>query len=273
MTEDDPLAFMRGEVLVEKAADGAATSSFGILVTLEAGPEAVRAKRAKEELMGKALELNGELGGRVAACVVGTGAAEEAKQFVHYGLDGLFALPATHGCLTKDLPGALAAWAKTQKPDVWLFSDSPLGRRLAARVAMRLETGLVASVTDFDFLFAGLHDGHHIGNFGFVAAQLNNERRPLFRFGYFLRRIHPLQTQRFTYPKSCLTAPACIARAAYDQGMYRTQFVHGRFKHTRDQEMIARVLLGLDHDALIQPERHRFPERRYLASAPQQEPN
>jgi len=150
MTEDDPLAFMRGEVPAEKTADGAAKSSFGILVTLEVGPEAVEAKRAKEELMGKALELNGELGGRVAACVVGRGAAEEAKQFVHYGLDGLFALPATHGCLTKDLPGTLAAWAKTQKPDVWLFSDSSLGRRLAARVAMRLETGLVASVTDFD---------------------------------------------------------------------------------------------------------------------------
>ena len=136
--EDDPFAFMRGEVVPENTARGETGAATGIVITLETDEHGKPTKES-EELMGKALELNGELGGRVSGWLFGLKASDHAKFFVHYGLDKIF--------VTKE-SGAekLAKWAAENKPELWMFPGSAPGRRIAARLAAHLGTGFVNSV-------------------------------------------------------------------------------------------------------------------------------
>ncbi len=140
--EDDPFAFMRGEVVPENAARSEFGSASGIVITLETDEQG-KPTKASEELIGKALELNGELGSRVSGCLTGAKALDYAKSFVHYGLDKILVVKDSDG---SSITEQFAKWAEKNQPELWMFPESRLGRRTAARVAARLRTGFVNSV-------------------------------------------------------------------------------------------------------------------------------
>ncbi len=142
--EDDPLAFMRGEVVPENTAQSESSSASGIVITLETDEQG-KPTKASEELIGKALELNGELGGRVSGCLAGAKASDYAKSFVHYGLDKILVMKESGGN-SKSITEKFAKWAEESRPELWMFPESRFGRRTAARMAARLGTGFVNSV-------------------------------------------------------------------------------------------------------------------------------
>jgi electron transfer flavoprotein alpha subunit len=142
--EDDPLAFMRGEVVPENTARNETGPATGIVITLETD-EHGKPTKASEELIGKALELNGELGSRVSGWLFGAKAPDYAKSFVHYGLDKILVMKEPGGN-SKSIAQKFAKWAEENRPELWIFPESALGRRTAAWMAARLETGFVNSV-------------------------------------------------------------------------------------------------------------------------------
>lgn len=151
MMEDDPFAFMRGEVVPEGNARTDNAVASGIIVVLE-NDEHGKPTKESEEAVGKALELNSALGSRVEGWVVSENATERAKSFVHYGMDKIFVC-STNKSDTRSRATILSGWAKKNRSELWIFLDSRASRRLAARFAAQLSTGLVTSVEEMNIDF------------------------------------------------------------------------------------------------------------------------
>lgn len=148
MTEDDPFAFMRGDVLpARKTQAEVSRAAFNIFAFLDAEGDNPPSQAARE-LLGKAFEMSNQLGGYVSGYVSGLGAKEKAEKFQHFGLKRLAACSDRMGMA--DMINVFKEETQRAKPWLWLFSDSPRSRRLAARLAMRLEAGLVAGVIQTD---------------------------------------------------------------------------------------------------------------------------
>lgn len=147
--DDDPLAFLRGEAVSDLQAKKSEGRTYGVVVTLETEGDGKPAERSKE-LIVKARELNLELGSRVAGCIFGKDSLMRARVFAYYGLDQIFVGLETESNPNQIISDALIRWVERECPDLWLFSTSAYGREFAARLAMRLNTGLVDSVLHFD---------------------------------------------------------------------------------------------------------------------------
>jgi electron transfer flavoprotein alpha subunit len=129
----------------------AVTDTILVYVDHEGG----RPKRTGLELVSKAAEL--AAGGKVAAVVLGPGSAAAAEQLGRYGADDVYV----------DESGAFAQYLNdphveaiehvvvTVSPAVVLFTDTLDERDIAARLAARLDSGLVSAVVDLT-----PHDGH-----------------------------------------------------------------------------------------------------------------
>lgn len=149
--EDDPFAFMRGEVVPDENARTDNPVTSGIVVVLE-NDEQGKPSKTSEEAIGKALELNSALGSRVEGWMISENAPERAKSFVHYGLDKIFVCSAKTPN-TRSKISVLSNWAKRNRSELWIFPDSNSGRRLASRFAALLSTGLVTSVDEMNIDF------------------------------------------------------------------------------------------------------------------------
>lgn len=109
---------------------------------------------ASLELLGKAVDLAGQLKVKVGAVLAGSGVRPLAKELFACGADKVYL--AEHPVLGTFLPvpyskivsGIVARYA----PQMMLFSATPLGRELAPRVAYRANSGLTADCTALDIM-------------------------------------------------------------------------------------------------------------------------
>ncbi len=109
---------------------------------------------ASFELIGKATELAKPLSERVGAVLVGRDIKGLAKELIAYGADKVYV--AEHELLEKFLPvpytKVVSELVEKYKPQMMLFSATPLGRELGPRVAYRSESGLTADCTGLDIV-------------------------------------------------------------------------------------------------------------------------
>lgn len=109
---------------------------------------------ASFELLGKAAELASQLNEKVGAVLVGKGIKDLARQLITYGADKVYI--AEHELLDNFLPvpyaRIIAELVEKYRPQMMLFSATPLGRELAPRVAYRSSSGLTADCTGLDIM-------------------------------------------------------------------------------------------------------------------------
>ncbi|MGD9047382.1 MAG: electron transfer flavoprotein subunit alpha/FixB family protein [Anaerolineae bacterium] len=102
------------------------------------------------ELLGKAGELAGELGGQVSALLFGYEISHLSQQVIQYGADSV--LLADHPALEiyRTLPYAKVAndLVRQRDPYILLLGATPIGRDLAPRIASAASSGLTADCTD-----------------------------------------------------------------------------------------------------------------------------
>lgn len=107
---------------------------------------------ASWEAIGVARSVAGQLGGEVAALVIGKGSQDVAGQAFQYGADEVFY--ASDASLddyrTEPYAAILVKQAKEIEPEVILFPTTTRGRELAAMSAIDLDSGVMADVTALD---------------------------------------------------------------------------------------------------------------------------
>lgn len=109
---------------------------------------------ASFELLGKAIELASSLDEKVGAVLVGKDIKGLSKELIACGADKVYI--AEHELLENFLPvpytKAASELIEKYKPQMMLFSATPLGRELAPRVAYRTNSGLTADCTGLDIV-------------------------------------------------------------------------------------------------------------------------
>ena len=107
---------------------------------------------ASFELLGKASQLASVLGERVGTVLVGSGLNGLSRELISRGADKVYI--AEHKLLENFLPvpygRVISEMVKKQRPQMMLFSATPLGRELAPRVAYGSGSGLTADCTGLD---------------------------------------------------------------------------------------------------------------------------
>lgn len=109
---------------------------------------------ASFELLGKATELANSLKEKVGAVLVGQEVKRLAQEVIAYGAAKVYL--AEHELLARFLPlpysKVVAEMVEKYKPQMMLFSATPLGRELAPRVAYHTSSGLTADCTALDIV-------------------------------------------------------------------------------------------------------------------------
>jgi len=97
------------------------------------------------ELLGKGRELADGLGVRLCVIILGAGLQPEADSFIQHGADKVFVIesPALGGSLPEPSTDAICRLASQYAPQVLLIGSTKKGNDIAARVAARLETGVI----------------------------------------------------------------------------------------------------------------------------------
>lgn len=106
------------------------------------------------ELLGKAADLACPLGEKVGAVVVGKDIKGLSEQLIAYGADKVYI--AEHELLKDFLPVSytkvISELIAKYKPQMLLFSATPLGRELGPRVAYKTRSGLTADCIGLDII-------------------------------------------------------------------------------------------------------------------------
>jgi electron transfer flavoprotein alpha subunit len=104
------------------------------------------------ELLGQAREMADKLGENVAGVLVGDNNADLAKEAFAYGADSVYVIQGAEYAQysTEGYANALVKLSQKHNPSVILIGATVNGRDLAARVAVRLRTGLTADCTHLD---------------------------------------------------------------------------------------------------------------------------
>ncbi|MFC2005540.1 FAD-binding protein [Chloroflexota bacterium] len=109
---------------------------------------------ASFELLGKATELSSPLDEKVGAILVGKDIKGLAKELTAYGADKVYIVE--HELLENFLPvpytKVVSELVEKYKPQMMLFSATPLGRELGPRIAYRSKSGLTADCTGLDIV-------------------------------------------------------------------------------------------------------------------------
>lgn len=114
-------------------------------------------KRTALEAASKATEIAADIGGKVVAVALGAGAAGTVERLGRYGADEVYVSEDVvfDEYLTDPHVDALAELIGQISPSMLLFPDTLDGRDIAARLAARLDAGLVSAVVDLV-----PHEGH-----------------------------------------------------------------------------------------------------------------
>jgi electron transfer flavoprotein alpha subunit len=102
------------------------------------------------EAIGAARQIAAAYGGEVTACLFGQGIAELAQEAIHYGADKVLLAddPTLADFRVEAYASLLSQLAEEHQPAVILFGATTRGRELAPTVAVDLNTGAVADVTE-----------------------------------------------------------------------------------------------------------------------------
>jgi electron transfer flavoprotein alpha subunit len=102
------------------------------------------------ELVGKARELAGRLGGEVVGFLCGHGVEDLAWDVIRHGADRVLLADHPELAQYRTLPYARVAIseARARRPEIFLVGGTPNGRDFAPRVASALRCGLTADCTD-----------------------------------------------------------------------------------------------------------------------------
>ncbi len=113
-------------------------------------------KKISLELLGRARDLAGKLGGKVAAFLPGAGIAGVARALGPRGADIVYVAdrPALATYTTEGYAAVLSETLRAEQPSIVLIGSTAQGRDLAPRVAARLGAALVTDCARLD-----LHDG------------------------------------------------------------------------------------------------------------------
>lgn len=105
------------------------------------------------EILGKAQELKAHTGEEICAVLLGDGREQSAEKLIAYGADKV--ISAENASLreysARPYQQAVTQLAKKYLPSIILFAATPIGRDLAPRVMVSLETGLTADAVDLVF--------------------------------------------------------------------------------------------------------------------------
>ncbi|NLE46018.1 MAG: electron transfer flavoprotein subunit alpha/FixB family protein [Chloroflexi bacterium] len=137
------------------------------------------------ELLSKARELAGQLGGRVGALLLGHGVADLTSDVIGQGADEALLVDHPELAVYRTLPYARVAidLVKEREPYIVLFGATPIGRDLAPRVASACWAGLTADCT-----------GLQIGDFergGVTYPDLLYQIRPAFGGNVIATIVNP----------------------------------------------------------------------------------
>ena len=136
-----PLASRRSEAALREHRNPDADAP-AVAVVLETGRP-----RLASELLGAAARLAGELDGPVTAL---TCEHETASGLWSLGADAAVEL---HGsAIEEDIARTIAHWASRTAPTILLFPATSFGREVSARVATRLDAGLIADALDLEIV-------------------------------------------------------------------------------------------------------------------------
>jgi len=120
---------------------------------------------ASFELLGKARELAEVLGEKVGTVLVGKGAKDLPRELIAHGADKVYVtedellenfLPVAYARVISDM-------IEKHRPQMMLFSATPLGRELAPRVAYQAESGLTADCTELRIVDFTRGKQEHVG--------------------------------------------------------------------------------------------------------------
>ena len=110
--------------------------------------------QASLELLGKARELAAQVNTEVGAVIVGEDGQKLTRSLISHGADKVYMI--TGDRLREFLPvpysRVVCELVNEHKPQIMLFSATPLGRELAPRVAYRTDSGLTADCTALDIM-------------------------------------------------------------------------------------------------------------------------
>jgi len=97
------------------------------------------------EMLGKGRELADKLQTELSAILLGSNIKEQAEILVRCGADKVYVVenPIFENLQTEPYLSALTSLATEHKPEILLIGSTKRGKELAARLAARLETGLV----------------------------------------------------------------------------------------------------------------------------------
>ena len=107
---------------------------------------------ASYELLGKARELATQVNTKVGAVLVGQNNPELPRSLISYGADKVYIIASDllNDFLPVPYSRVVCELLDKYKPQMMLFSATPLGRELAPRVAYRASSGLTADCTALD---------------------------------------------------------------------------------------------------------------------------
>ena len=110
--------------------------------------------QASFELLGKAQELASQVGTKVGAVTIGQDDPKLASSLISYGADKVYMITNDRLCDFHPVPYSriVCELLDKYKPQIVLFSATPLGRELAPRVAYRANSGLTADCTALDVI-------------------------------------------------------------------------------------------------------------------------
>lgn len=102
------------------------------------------------ELLTKAVELSGKLGGRVAAVLTGSAGAEVEKTLSDYGAQAVIIAEseALASYSARNYADALTQLCRKYEPSIFLFPAGPIGYEVAPLVMCALGTGLTSDAID-----------------------------------------------------------------------------------------------------------------------------
>ncbi|MDD4873590.1 MAG: FAD-binding protein [Dehalococcoidales bacterium] len=106
------------------------------------------------ELLGKATGLARSLGEKVGAVLLGKNIKNLTMELIKYGAEKVYIADHVHLKNFLPVPYAMVIsdLIEQYKPQIMLFSATPLGRELAPRVAYRTRSGLTADCTGLDLV-------------------------------------------------------------------------------------------------------------------------
>ncbi|HRZ15628.1 MAG TPA: electron transfer flavoprotein subunit alpha/FixB family protein [Candidatus Omnitrophota bacterium] len=104
------------------------------------------------ELIGKARELAGKVGSKVAAVLIGSNMEMAAQELLCCGADIVYLVDAPQLANYQDEPYTtiLVKLIKKYKPEIVLCGATFIGRSLISRVAIKIDAGLTADCTGLD---------------------------------------------------------------------------------------------------------------------------